>query len=79
MGQKKSLETDIEKQKAEEIKINDELLSLEKNANNFDSNTLEAQKAEIFSELYGLSKTTTFIDKYIAINTYTDPNIHPDL
>jgi hypothetical protein len=37
-------------------------------AKNFDSSALETQKANIFSELYDLSKTTSFVNEYIHFN-----------
>ena len=50
LDQKKSLETEIEKQEAAQITINAELLSLEENANNFDSSFYEGQKQEFSQE-----------------------------
>ena len=46
-------------------------------AKNFDSDALETQKADIFSELYDLSKTTSFINEYIYF--YNGDNFHQEL
>jgi hypothetical protein len=46
-------------------------------AKNFDSDALETQKADIFSELYDLSKTTSFINEYIHF--YNGDNFHQEL
>lgn len=77
LEQKKFLETDIEKQEAAQITINAELLSFEESEKNFDSDALETQKADILSELYDLSKTTSFVNKYIHF--YNEDNFHYEL
>ena len=64
LDQKKSLETDIEKQHAEQMKINEELLSLEKNAKNLDSNALEAQKDLLEQEFQDISSIGHWVSKY---------------
>jgi len=65
LDQKKSLETDIEKQHAEQMKINDELSSLEKNANNFDGSFYEGQKKELSQELSDTKMTIHQINEYL--------------
>jgi len=61
---KKSLETDIEAQKAEQIKINDELLSLEESAKNFDSNALETQRGVLEQEFQDAASIRHWVFKY---------------
>ena len=64
LDQKSSLEAEIEKQKAEQIKINDELLSLEESANNFDSNALETQRGVLEQEFQDAASIRHWVFKY---------------
>lgn len=64
LDQKKSLDTDIEKQKAEQIKINEELATLQENAKKFDSDVYEEQKKELSQELSEIKMTIYQINEY---------------
>ena len=64
LEQKKFLETEIEKQKAEQIKINEVLLSLEESAKNFDSSALETQKDSLEQEFQDAASVRHWVFKY---------------
>ena len=64
LDQKKSLETDIEKQHAEQMKINGELLSLEENAKNLDTTIYETQKDALEQEFQDISSIGHWVSKY---------------
>ena len=68
LEQKKFLETDIEKQKAEQILINDALLSLEESAKNFDSDALKTQKGALEQNL----KATLILEQDINVYLNTE-------
>jgi chromosome segregation ATPase len=68
LDQKKSLETDIGKQHAEQMKINEELLSLEENVKNFDTTNYETQKGTLEQNL----KATLILEQDIIVYQNTE-------
>ena len=79
LDQKKSLETEIEKQEAAQITINAELLSLEENANNFDSSFYEGQKQEFSQELSDTKMTIHQINEYQNTEMIQEEAQHQEL
>jgi chromosome segregation ATPase len=79
LDQKKSLETDIGKQHAEQMKINDELLSLERNAKNLDSSLYEGQKKELSQELSDTKMTIHQINEYQNTEMIQEEAQHQEL
>jgi chromosome segregation ATPase len=68
LDQKKSLETEIEKQEAAQITINAELLSLEESANNFDSDALETQKGAFEKEFQMIDSLEQKVIEYCEVD-----------
>ena len=68
LGQKKSLEVDIGKQHAEQMKINGELLSLEENAKNLDTTIYKTQKGTLEQNL----KATLILEQDIIVYQNTE-------
>lgn len=79
LDQKKSLETEIEKQEAAQITINAELLSLEESANNFDSSFYEGQKQELSQELSDTKMTIHQINEYQNTEMIQEEAQHQEL
>jgi hypothetical protein len=68
LDQKSSLEAEIEKQKAEQILINDALLSLEESAKNFDSRALETQKGALEQEFQDADAFEYKLIEYLKVD-----------
>lgn len=79
LGQKKSLEADIGKQHAEQMKINGELLSLEENVKNLDSSLYEGQKKELSQELSDTKMTIHQINEYQNTEMIQEEAQHQEL
>ena len=79
LDQKKSLETDIGKQHAEQMKINGELLFLEENVKNLDSSFYEGQKKELSQELSDTKMTIHQINEYQNTEMIQEEAQHQEL
>ena len=79
LDQKKSLEADIGKQHAEQMKINDELLSLERNAKNLDSDALEIQKGAFEKEFQMIDSLEQKVIEYCEADITGQYHQHQEL
>lgn len=79
LDQKKFLEADIGKQHSEQMKINDELLSLEENAKNLDSDALEIQKGAFEKEFQMIDSLEQKVIEYCEVDITGQYHQHQEL
>jgi len=79
LDQKKSLETDIEKQKAEQIKINEVLLSLEDSTKDLDSSAYEKQKVVLEQKFQMMDSLEQKVVEYQNLDRTEEYQQHQEL
>jgi hypothetical protein len=79
LDQQKSLETDIEKQKAEQIKINEVLLSLEDSTKDLDSSAYEKQKVVLEQKFQMMDSLEQKVVEYQNLDRTEEYQQHQEL